>query len=273
MFSEINYDLPTCDFITLTKEEPFNDKKFDYGNYLNILDLDVNSNSWVCNELPGLYLKLLPDKNNINSNIMLTGNVKNLFSSIENIRFYGGKNKFGLTNYLRYIDHTLIIWVFYTLLNTYKYHLSKLRDEIAKVNFLDSSIAIEKIKNIKKDFIKLESNIPYFIKEFERYKKIDTIPFEDDIFEFIPNWDHQKNNEDNLFKDIFNLIIDNLALLENQYINVKKSLYSNSNLISAIISDKLSKRNMWIQISMMSMTAIMLILTAIMLYESLQNVG
>lgn len=273
MFSEINYDFPTCDFITLKEEKPFiNDFQKPYESYLNILELNHQYNSWQCKELPSLYLKLFSDNKGILSNANITCNIDELFSSIDNINAYGGKNKFGISNYLQHLDKSLVIWVLYTIVKTYKYHLSNLRDEVAKIDISEKSQKnIEKINKLKKRFAMFQNNIPYFIKEINKYETIDSFPFRADSFKFIMNWDSEREKNRSLFDDLLKILTNDLVSLSNQYENVRKSIFSIYNIISAMKNDKISKENLKMQKNMLLMTGLMLILTALMFLYNINN--
>ncbi len=260
-FSDMKNSFPRCDFITFKKGKPFNmEATQSQTEYIRILGLS-NNNVWVCKENPALFLKVFPDENNILSNVILTGNMDEIVLNLgNNIEPYGGKNKFGITNYFEYISRALIIWVFFCLLDTYRLHLTKLRDTIAELEITDISSVSKTLKKLRKKIAKFENIIPYLVYEFKGNEKHKHFLFKDYGYKFLPYNEHSKKDLsiNNMF---LQSVYRNILIVYKDYENIKKSYFSISDFATAVINEKSTKKNLAIQIVMVLMTGIMLVFT------------
>lgn len=256
----IQEEHPVCTFLTLEKNIPFMNNKRKSNNYMSLLDIDNEFDAWKNEKLQGLYLKLPREKNSVRKSLLLTGNINEMLKD-EDLKFYGQTKESSVINFLQYLDYTLGTWVLSTLLDSYIYKITDLRDLYGKTDSNNLSQSISTITELDHKIIKLQKNILPFIPEIKHYSENPSY-FMYEIYEFSPlNKDF--NQERRLFSSIRESMIYRIDLLEQNERILKETATDARQINTIISSDNLANTNLGMQKSMHKMTKVILFLTLI----------
>lgn len=254
----IQEEHPICSFLTFEKNILFEVKEFKI-DYLYILDMYNNHDTWVSDQLQGVYLSFPRKENSIRESLILSGNIQEILKD-EDLSHYGETNEDRILNYLRCLDCTLGTWVLNVLLDSYIYKISDLRDLYGKPDIHDRKKAISTITALDQEVLKSQKNILSFIYEMKHYTENELV-FMNNIYEFEAlnkSWHRNK-----LFVGMREDIKYKIDLLSQS----QKILQETSNAVreinTLITSDYLADTNIKMQDSMKTMTKVMLFLAII----------
>ncbi len=256
----IKEEHPVCTLLTLEKNIPFMDNDQKWNNYMSLLDINNDIDAWKNEKLQGLYLKFQKEKNSVRPSLLLTGNINEILKD-ENLRFYGQTKESSVLNFLQYLDHTLGTWVLSTLLDSYIYKITDLRDLYGKTDISNLSQSISTITELDHQVIKSQKNILPFISEIQHYCE-SKLYFMHEIYEFSP-LNERLNPERQLFHTLRESMIYRIELLEQNERILKETANAARQVNTVVSSDNLAKTNLRMQKSMHKMTLVILFLTLI----------
>lgn len=124
-------EFPTCEFVTLRKEQPFPDRPEGSNRpppYLSILDMEFDIDSWFCSDMPGLKFTwpLRREKESRYHSILAIG--ENEFQD-EKLKSWGGNNRSAQNNYVDHMIKGLLSrWAILPMLAGYAKHINAVRD-------------------------------------------------------------------------------------------------------------------------------------------------
>ena len=251
---------PVSTLLTLKKNIPFSKGYHIRGDYLSMLGLNDDFDAWKNEKIKGLCLLFPREKNSVRKSLILTGNINEILKD-EDLQAYGQTKESSVLNYLQYLDYTLGTWVLSTLLDSYIYKITDLRDQYGQTNTNDISQSISTITALDHQVLESHKNILPFISEVKHYCENEAY-FMHEVYEFSP-LNERFNRERHLFSSIREAIIYRIGLLEQNAKILKETADAARQINTAISSDILAKTNIKMQNSMHKMTTIILILTLI----------
>ena len=267
---ELDGHFPTSELLTFEKFDPSvegNNKQHD--NYLSILNLAHNFDTWQCDQLENIYMRPREDRDSIDKfNIVLFCNVNKALTN-QDISHYGDNQQSRLIAYLSYLNPTFGVWVLSVIANTYDRSLAIMRDSFGEVGDLDSSYSFKKLINLERTFLNIKRNtIPfvYELKEHCKYKR----HFLHDVYEFKAVHEMQQKSPP-LFESLRRNLLALSKHLESNTNSVESTAKACRQIASVNSSNRLAKTNISLQKSMSWMTLIMLILTAIAALSSIDK--
>ena len=267
---KLDGDFPTCELFIFNKYNPFQDElRKPIDNYVSILNMDSDYNTWSCDELENLYMIPSETRNYLDKvNVVLFCNINRALDN-KDLSPYGDNKKSQLIGYLSYLDQTLGTWVLSIIARTYDRSLSMLRDSFGQVGDLDSSSSFKNLINLEKKFLEVKGNaIPFALelKEYCKYKK----RFLYDVYEFKAVHEMRQKHP-----PFFEIVRRNLIAFSDHLESGMKSIESTAKTCRQIASvnsqNRLAKTNMSLQITMSWMTLIMLILSFITALSSIDK--
>lgn len=256
----IKEEHPVCTFLTLEKNIPFMKDEHKWNDYMSLLDIDNDFDAWQNEKLQGLYLKLPREKNSVRKSLLLTGNINEMLKD-EDLKFYGQTKEPSVLNFLQYLDYTFGTWVLSTLLDSYIYKITDLRDLYGKTDINNLSQSISTITELDHQVIKSQKNILPFISEIKHYCENQSY-FMHEIYEFSPLNEHA-NQERQLFHTLRESMIYRIELLEQNEKILKETANAARQINTVVSSDNLANTNLRMQKSMHKMTIVILFLTLI----------
>ena len=259
LFSSGNFGktFPTCEYLTFEKYSPSNEKEIKFSrDYLYILGLSDNFDTWHCDQLAGLFLQLKYDM----KNIVLYGNYHEILSN-KDLKSYGTEKKDRILNFLNYIDITLGIWVLQCLTSTFENRLTKLRDSYGTIDINKLSTEPSLLVELDTKVLENQKNISPFLHELKSFCEHQG-SFMHDIYEFKATHKMYKNDD-----GLFNTIRKNLMFLGDYLSRNEKLLQNTANanrqIATVISSNDVAKTNIGLQKQMNLMTLVILFFTII----------
>ena len=277
IFNEFNIDVPDFNkFISVYKSiyfnfiddsipfpgvaevlKHFNEKEIKFSrDYLYILGLSDNFDTWHCDQLAGLFLQLKYDM----KNIVLYGNYHEILSN-KDLKSYGTEKKDRILNFLNYIDITLGIWVLQCLTSTFENRLTKLRDSYGTIDINKLSTEPSLLVELDTKVLENQKNISPFLHELKSFCEHQG-SFMHDIYEFKATHKMYKNDD-----GLFNTIRKNLMFLGDYLSRNEKLLQNTANanrqIATVISSNDVAKTNIGLQKQMNLMTLVILFFTII----------
>jgi hypothetical protein len=265
----IEEEHPICALLTLEKNIPFMNNEHKWNNYMSLLDIDNDIDTWKNEKLKGLYLKLPRERNSVRKSIILTGNINEILKD-EDLKFYGQTKESSVLNFLQDLDYTLGTWVLSTLLDAYIYKITDLRDLYGKTDINNLSQSISTITELDHQIIKSQRNILPFISEIKHYCENQSY-FMHNIYEFLP-LNERVDQERQLFSNIRESMIYRIELLEQNERILKETANAARQVNTAVSSDNLAKSNLRMQNSMHKMTWVILLLTLISTFSAVVSI-
>lgn len=254
----ISEEHPTCTFLTLEKGIPFEEKEYT-RDYLSILDMFNNFDTWTSDKLQGIHLSFPRKENSIRKSLILSGNINEILKD-EDLKFYGDTKENRVLNYLQYLDHTLGTWILNVLLESYIYKITDLRDLYGKTDVHDRKKTISTITALDQEVLKSQKNILSFIDEMKHYTD-DEVFFFYDIYEFEAM--NKSSQKEKLFAGMRKIIRYRIDLLSQNQKILKETSSAVREINTLITSDYLADTNIKMQQSMKYMTIAILILTIV----------
>lgn len=248
---------PTFEFLAFEQYSPRDKKEKRFSrDYLNLLGIGDDFDTWYCEELSGLFLQIKQKSDNI----VLFGNYNEMLSN-KDLHSYGNEKKDRILNFLNYIDRTLGIWVMQCLTSTFEKYLTKLRDSHGTIDIKKISSEPSLLVELDMKILENQKNISPFLYELENFCENKDF-FMHDIYEFQPVHEMRKKCD-----DLFNSIRKNLIYLVNHLSMNEKLLQNTANanrqIASVISSNEVAKTNIALQKKMNLMTLVILFLTII----------
>ena len=119
---------PTCEFITLDSGLPIDpDNQRTWDDYISVLGLGHEFESWTSAEYPGLYLQRQRFDPSGELALILAANRNQAFAD-DQLKAYGGRTRDGLTNRLSDFGGPMTRWALHALLFSYERHYAMIRD-------------------------------------------------------------------------------------------------------------------------------------------------
>ena len=253
---------PTALLMTLEKGMPF--QRTDYfDNYLNILGLENNYDSWSSKELTNMFLHSnCDDSESVRDSLILSGNIHKMLDGIDLNMYSGNMNckEVTILNYLtNTLDRTFESWVHKLMIDIYEHEITYLRDSYGKIILDNTDSAILEITKLDHKTLDMQKNFSQMLFELEEQYKSKDEGY--NIHQFYRLNDDKKENS--FYSSIRNIIIYKTKLIFEQekiFNNVTKNMRI---LITAISNNKLSNENSKMQKSMHRLTVIVVILTVV----------
>jgi hypothetical protein len=267
---QFDESFPTCEIITFKKDEPYKliDEKTRHS-FLSMLNLNYDYYAWRSQNISGLYLQLYEEKNKDVSKLVLSGNISKILEDNDLKGYVSDTREGQILLWLTALDNTIGKWVLYVLARTYEKQLGVLRDAYGSLDFSRLDSAVSEVQALDRKLLNLQSNLTPFIHElFSVCKK--KAYFLHDVYEFFPIAERRKND-----RGLFDGLRERLLMLAESLRTNEEQIGAisnrNSQLVSVISNDKLSKTNIRLQRGIFWMTWVLIILTLILVVSEFKD--
>jgi hypothetical protein len=257
-------EFPICELVTFEKFIPF-ESKFEerkwYGNYISMLKLESDFDSWECEELEGIFLQIDEGMRQDNKyNLVLFGNINKALASVD-LKTYGSDKEQQLLSYLAYLDRTFGTWVLFIVAKTFVRSLAKLRDAYGQLDISNYEYSSSFLLKLDHQLLDIQKNTVPFINELKDYCD-DEKYFLSDVYEFKPCHEMRKRQKP-LFSSIRNVLLNHADLIVRNEKSIRNIAEASRLIASVESSNNLAKTNISLQNRMLWMTVAILLLTMI----------
>ncbi len=256
--NELLNKMPICEFITLDKQVPFENKIHFPMGYIDLLKLAYSQDAWISEDLDGMFFTYSNLKDGINPYMLLVGKNSDILKDMD-LKHYGSNRSEQLVNYLKYFDGTLVNFCLFFLHQTCLGQVSNLRDDLSNIIVKQVNKANSHLFKYATRIAKLDSFIPYFSSELKKYCESKKF-FLHNSFTFYKN--NKKENNQELLNIIRQSLIDSSDSLLTIYNNVRQSFDTTSKIVNSISNEKLSKNSLRLQIAILIFAIITLLLNS-----------
>ncbi len=252
-------EMPTCEFMTLRQREPFPKRENDTRaeEYMSLLDIDHDIDTWHCEEIPGLKFAwplMRDDKNRFHA--VLAAN-ENAFDP-EKLRSYGGGGRLGCVLYVNNRIQGLISrWALLAVLAGFERHLNIVRDsptfKLQRRRPMRILKALGDLVSHSVDISAVSTELAHFTERRGSFLH--------EVWGFKPsNQRYYKDNDISVGEGIRRSIGERTRRLRNADRSVRDLLMQYGTVLSA-------KENIRLQTTVKWLTWVILALTAVMAYQ------
>lgn len=255
----LDHDIPTCEFITLKKDEPFlspTEMGENRQRYMDLLGLSMDFDVWESSETPGLKFRM-PNyvTRNPRYHSILAANEDRLIEGMPNS--YGSTDRYARVAHVDLVMPNLLsLWSIVPMLEGYTQHLNMVRDSatLSPRGRLDPAKVLER----------LGGNVAYSVDvaavtaELAMYAE-ERFPLVVNVGQFEPSDNQRYRKETNLMRQLEFIVHKRVTWLERTDKSIRDHLTQYGTLLGATESVRLQRR-------IQNLTRVLVILTIVVLF-------
>ena len=246
-------NIPTCEFITLHKAEPFpsyEERSNGHQDFLDILGLQDDYEVWQSSRIPGLKFRM-PDESGMPNHSLLV---------IKEGQHTRPDRDSRIEHINRYVTHFLRLWALLPMIERYNQHLNKVRDSVRLTNRIEVLEALKSEIAYNVDISAVTSELSDFANQGRRL-----IP---DIDRFdLRNGESQMDLRDGLET----VVAEQVERLQKRNTSLRDHLMRYGTLVGAVHDVQNQKRTSRLTWVSLIMAGVMLLATAHSLWQAISG--